>query len=97
VSITEEERLCNNHTGHMSKTTPQKVHLSLYLHHFYTKEKRAEQPHLLVGFSPVFGFSGHILCLFVDGVCIYLRSLFFTFNCLMCFFKKKTSNQESGI
>jgi len=63
----------------VSKTTPQRVPLSLYLHHFYTKEKRAKQPHLLVGFSPVLGFPGHILCLFVDGVIVFYCSLFFAF------------------
>jgi hypothetical protein len=63
--------------GHISKETPQRVHLSLYLHNIYTREKRAEQPHLLARFSPVLSFLGHILCLFVDGVCIYFYSLFF--------------------
>jgi hypothetical protein len=32
------------------------------------EEKRAERPHLLAVFSPVLGFSGYKLCLFVDGV-----------------------------
>jgi hypothetical protein len=32
------------------------------------EEKRAEWPHLLAGFSPVLGFPGYILCLFVDGL-----------------------------
>jgi hypothetical protein len=56
VSIIEEEILCSRHTYHGSKETLERVPLSLYLHHFYTREKRAEQPHLLAGFSPVLGF-----------------------------------------
>jgi hypothetical protein len=67
------------------------VPLSLYLHHFYIREKRAEKPHLLAGFSPVLGFPGHILCLFVDGVCIYLCSLFFTFELFHMFFLRRKS------
>jgi hypothetical protein len=76
----KEERFYSSHTGHRSKANPQRVSLSLYLHHFYNREKRVEQPHLLVGFSPVLGFPGHILCSFVDGVFIYLCSLFFAFK-----------------
>jgi hypothetical protein len=53
------------------------VPLSLYLHHFFTREKRVEHAHLLVGFSLVLGFPGHILCLFVDGVNVFYCSLFF--------------------
>jgi hypothetical protein len=79
VSITEEERLCSSHTSHKSKATPQRVPLSLYLHHFYTREKRAEQPHLLAGFSPVLDFPGHILCLFLDGVIVFYYSLLSAF------------------
>jgi hypothetical protein len=79
VSIIEEERLCSSHTDHSSKETPHRVSLSLYLHHFYTKEKRAEQPHLQDGFSPRLGFPGHILCLFVDGEIVFYCSVFFTF------------------
>jgi hypothetical protein len=90
VSITEEERFCSSHTGHRSKETPQRVPLSLYLHHFYTREKRAEQPHLLAGFSPVLGFPGHILCLFVDGVIVFYCSLFLHFIYFM--HKQKISN-----
>jgi hypothetical protein len=89
VSITEEEIFCGSHTGNGSKATPKRVPLSLYLHHFYTREKRAEQPHLLDGFYPIFGFPGHILCLFVDGVCIYLCSLFFTFELFDMFLRRK--------
>jgi hypothetical protein len=79
VSITEEERLCRNHKGHMSKETPKRVSLSLYLHHFHTREKRAEQPHLLARFSPVLGFPSHMLCLFVNGVIVFYCSLFSAF------------------
>jgi hypothetical protein len=79
MNIIEEERFCSSHTGHKSKETPHRASLSLYLHHFYTKEKRAEQFHLLVGFSSVLGFPSHILCLFVDGVIVFYYSLFFAF------------------
>jgi hypothetical protein len=79
MSVTEEERFCIIHRGHRSKENPQRVHLYLYLHHFYTREKRVEQPHLLAGYSPVLGFPGHILCLFMDGVIVLYYSLFFTF------------------
>jgi hypothetical protein len=79
VSIIEEERLCSGHTGHKSKATPWRVPLPLYLHNFYTREKRAEKPYLLDGFSPVLGFPGHSLCLFVDGVIVFYYSLFSAF------------------
>jgi hypothetical protein len=71
VCIKEDERLCSNHVGHRLKETPQRMPLSLYLYHFYTREKREEQPHLLVRFSPIFGFPSHILCLFLDGVIVF--------------------------
>jgi hypothetical protein len=77
VSITEEERFCSSHISHRSKATPHRVPHSLYLHHFFTKEKRAEQPYLLAWFSRVLCFSSHILCLFVDGVNVFYCSLFF--------------------
>jgi hypothetical protein len=77
MSIIEDERFCSNHTCHKSKTTPQRVPLSLYLHCFFTRERRAEQRHLLAEFSPILGFLGHILCLFVDGVNVFYRSLIF--------------------
>ena len=79
MSIIEGERLYSFHISHGSKATPQRVPLSLYLHHLFTREKRVEQPHLLAGFSPVLGFLGHILCLFVDGVIVFYCSLFSTF------------------
>jgi hypothetical protein len=66
--------------SHKSNETPHRVFISLYLYHFYTKEKREEQPHLLSRFSPALGFLSHILCLFVDGVCIYFCFLFFAFE-----------------
>jgi hypothetical protein len=48
--------------------------LSLYLH-FITEKKRVEhRPHLLVGFSPILGFLGHILCSFVWMVCSFACS-----------------------
>jgi hypothetical protein len=65
VSITEEERFCSSHTGHSVKGNSTES-ASFFVLAF--EEKRAEQPHLLVGFSPILGFPGHILCLFVDGV-----------------------------
>jgi hypothetical protein len=71
VSITEEERLCRIHIGHRAKVAPRRVSISLYLHHFYTRENREEQPHLLVGLSPVLDFPSHILCLFMDGVIVF--------------------------
>jgi hypothetical protein len=80
MSIIEEKRFYSTHTGHRSKETPKRVPHSLYFHHFYTKEKRAEHPHLLVGFSPILDFTSHILCLFVDGVNVFYYSLFFTFK-----------------
>jgi hypothetical protein len=73
----------------MSKATPRRVPLSLYLHHVYIREKRVEQPHLLAKFSPVLDFSGHILCLFVDGVKVFYCSLFFAFY----LFHAKAENQ----
>jgi hypothetical protein len=75
----EEGRFCSIHTGHKSKETPWRVHVSLYLHDLFTREKREEQPHLLVGFSPVLSFLGYILCLFVNGVIAFYYSLFSTF------------------
>jgi hypothetical protein len=74
VSKAKEGRFCRSHTGHR-----QRVPLSSYLCHFYTKEKREKKPHLVDGFSPVLGFPGHILCLFVDGVIGFYCSLFSTF------------------
>jgi hypothetical protein len=62
MRIIEEDIFCSSQTCHGSKETTQRVPFSLYWHHFYTKEKRAEQPHLLAGFSPVLGFLGRILC-----------------------------------
>jgi hypothetical protein len=85
VSITKEERLCSSHTSHRSKETPERVPLSLYLHHFYTTENRVEKPQLLARFSPVLGFPGHILCLFLDGVYLFLLSIF-TFELSHMFF-----------
>jgi hypothetical protein len=79
MSTKEDERFYNIHLGHRSKVTPKRVPISLYFHHFYTREKRAEQPHLLDGFSPVLGFPGHILCLFVNGVIVFYCSLFSAF------------------
>ena len=76
MSIIEDEKFCSSYK---SKATPQRVPFSLYLHHFYTREKRAEQPHLLARFSPVLGFLGHILCLFVDGVIVFYYFLFSAF------------------
>jgi hypothetical protein len=50
------------------------VFVSLYLH-FITKKKRAEhRSHLLVGFSPISGFPGHILCSFMWMVCSFACS-----------------------
>jgi hypothetical protein len=87
VSITKEEIFFSIHTGHRSKETPQRVPLSLYLHNFYTRKKRAKKPHLPAGFSPVLGFLGHILCLFIDGVCVFIYVLyFFHLNSFICFF-----------
>jgi hypothetical protein len=79
VNITEDERFCSSQTCHRSKATLRRVPLSLYLHHFYTREKGVEQPHLLARFSLVLGFLGHVLCLFVDGVIVCYYSLFSNF------------------
>jgi hypothetical protein len=97
VSITEEERFYSIHTSHMSKETPQRVPLSLYLHHVYTKETRAKQPHLLVGFSLVLGFSGHILCLFVDGVIVLYLSLFSTLYLFHTYVEKLVTKYYGNI
>jgi hypothetical protein len=86
----EEERLFSSYTGHRSKTNLQTTHLSLYLHYFYTREKREEKPHLLAGFSPVLGFLGYILCLFVDGDFILLFSIFHILS-ISCI-RRKISN-----
>jgi hypothetical protein len=52
------------------------VPLSLYLH-FITVEKIIEyRPHLIVGFYPILGFPGYILCSFCEW-CVLLFSLFF--------------------
>jgi hypothetical protein len=60
----------------MSKETPQKVPLSLYLH-LLTEEKRAKHSIcLLVGFSNISGFPSHILCLFVWMVCLLFSCSF---------------------
>jgi hypothetical protein len=91
VIITEEERLCSSHTCHRSKATLRRVPLSLYLHHFYTREKREEKPHLLDGFYPILGFLGHILCLFVDGVIVLNIVLCFP-DCIYFMHKQKISN-----
>jgi hypothetical protein len=48
-----------------------------------------EKPHLLVELSLVLDFPGHILCLFVDGVQIYLCSLFFAFELFHTFFLRR--------
>jgi hypothetical protein len=55
---------------------PQVKGNSLYLHHFYTREKRAKQPHLLDGFLPI-GFPRSYL-VFICGWfdCILLFSIF---------------------
>jgi hypothetical protein len=95
VSIIEEEIFSSSHTGHRSKETPQRVPLSLYLHHFHNREKKEKQPHLLVGFSPVLGFLGHILSIFVDGACIYLCYLFFAFELFHTFFRRITSRKNN--
>ena len=89
MSITEEERFYRNHTGHRSKAIPRRVSLYLYLHHFYSREKRAKQPHLIAWFSPVLCFPCHTLCLFVDGVIVVYCSLFSAF----CLFYAQVENQ----
>ena len=42
------------------------------------KLKGKHSPARICANTPVLGFLGHIMCLFVDGMCIYLCSLFFT-------------------
>jgi hypothetical protein len=80
VSITEEERFCSSDTDHISRENPQRVHLSLYLHHFFTREKRAEEPHLLAGFFSHIGFPRSYL-VFIYGwcECVLLFSIFLRF------------------
>jgi hypothetical protein len=79
VSIIEEERFCSSHTGHRSKETPKSASFFVLASFLYQRKESREQPHLLAGFSPILGFPGHILCLFVDGVIVFYCSLFFTF------------------
>jgi hypothetical protein len=69
VSIIEEEILCSSYTCHNVKGHSTK---SGFFFVFASEEKRAKWPHLLAGFYPMLGFSCHILCLFLDGMCIYL-------------------------
>jgi hypothetical protein len=98
MRIKEEERFCSIYIGQRSRETPKRVLVSLYLYHFYTREKREEQHHLLVMFSLVLDFLGQILCLFVDGECIYFFPLFFALELVnTLFFKKKISNKEFDI
>jgi hypothetical protein len=68
VSIIEE-RFCSVHTGHSVKGNSTES-ASFFVLVF--EKKRVEQLHLLTGFSPILGFPGYILCLFLDGVCVYL-------------------------
>ena len=76
MRITKEERLCSIHIGHNVKDNSTD-NASFFVLAF--EEKRVERPHLLDGFSPLLGFPGHILCLFVDGV-YYFCFLFLTFQ-----------------
>jgi hypothetical protein len=65
MSIIEEERLCSSHTRYIVKENSIET-ASFFVLAF--EEKRVEKPLILVGFSPILDFTGHILCLFVDGV-----------------------------
>jgi len=65
LSITKEEKFCSSHRGHSVKGNSIES-ASFFLLTF--EEKRAERHHLLTDISPVLGFSGYILCLFLYGV-----------------------------
>ena len=51
--------------GEVPQKPPQGVLLVVVL---AFEEKRAKKPHIIDGVSPILGFPGYILCLFVDGV-----------------------------
>ena len=82
---------CSILIGHGSQVTLQRVSSPLYLHYFHTREKRVEQPHLLVGFSPIRVFQRKYLCYFVDGVGLYFIVLYFP-HFIFFMHKKKLSN-----
>jgi hypothetical protein len=95
VRIIYTERFYSIYTCHRSNATPHRLPLSLYLHYFYTKEKRAKTPHLIDEFSLVLGFLGHIFCLFLDGEIVFYYSLFFTFY-LFLVKEEKSVTKYSG-
>jgi hypothetical protein len=59
VSVIEEKRLCSSDASHNVKGNSIESACFCVLSF---EEKREEWPHLLVGFSPVLGFLGYILC-----------------------------------
>jgi hypothetical protein len=73
VRITREERLYTSHTGHSVKGNSIET-ASFFVLAF--EEKRVEGPHIIVGFSPVLGFLGYILCLFMDGLRLFIYFIY---------------------